>query len=326
LWKNPLVEGLLGFLRKSERRQEKEAAFSFCRWIVFRVYGDLVRLLSMQTSASEFLRKQVLQKRSALVLGVDPRLDKVPFAYPGLEGLLAFHQKLIEICAPYVVGIKPQIAFFEALGTEGLALYAETCAMGREAGLAVIGDVKRGDIGSTAEAYARAHFAWADWLTVNPLLGADSVEPFLKFCREEGKGVFILCATSNPSWRQFEGIVDEEGQAVYQHIGDAISGWNRSCLREGEALGPVGAVIGATHPEIAKELRGRMPDSWFLLPGVGAQGGRVEDLGEAFLPDGTGALLPVSRGLGACFEPGDEDWEAKVTAKAAALVAEYRGR
>ena len=288
----------------------------------------------MSYDASNRLRAQVLEKRSALVLGVDPRLERVPFGFPGLEGLLAFHRRLIELCAPYVVGIKPQVAFFEALGVEGLGLYAETCAMGKDAGLLVIGDVKRGDIGSTAEAYARAHFAWADWVKVNPLLGEDSVEPFLKVCREEGKGVFVLCATSNPSWRQFEGIVDGEGKAVYEHIADAICGWNAGCLEGAEAagevgggaLGPVGAVIGATHPEIVRTLRERMPQSWFLLPGVGAQGGKVSDLGPAFLPDGTGALLPVSRGLGACFEPGDEDWEEKVLSKARALVEEYRGR
>ncbi len=279
----------------------------------------------MPTTASQRLSSQVQAKDSALVLGVDPRLEKVPFEYPGLEGLLRFHQRLIELCAPYVVGVKPQIAFFEALGVEGLGLYAETCRMAQEAGLVVIGDVKRGDIGSTAEAYAKAHFAFADWLTVNPLLGEDSVRPFLRYCREEGKGIFVLCATSNPSWRQFEGIVDGEGKAVYQHLAEAIEGWNGECAGE-EDLGPVGAVIGATHPEIVSELRGRMPRSWFLLPGVGAQGGKVSDLGPAFLPDGTGALLPVSRGLGACFEPGDEEWEVKVVARARALVEEYRGR
>ena len=280
----------------------------------------------MDFSFSRRLTSQVKSKGSPLFLGLDPRPDRFPRSYQdrGLEGLLAFHERLIEVLAPYVAGIKPQIAFFEQLGVEGLSAYARCCEHGREHGLEVLGDVKRGDIGSTAEAYARAHFAWAESLTVNPYLGEDSIQPFLGPCRQDGKGLFVLCVTSNPSWYQFQDRRDGDGRPLYVAVAEAIAGWNRSCKRDGERYGPVGAVVGATHPSVLMEIRQILTESWLLLPGVGAQGASIADLSMAFDPEGLGAILPVSRGLASCFDPEDPHWEKVVVDKARSLLAEIR--
>jgi orotidine-5'-phosphate decarboxylase len=277
------------------------------------------------THAADVLADAVRRKHSALVLGLDPRPEQMPVAYhDGVAGVIRFHARLIELLAPHVIAIKPQIAFFEALGVDGLRAYAGTGALGRAAGLVVIGDVKRGDVGSTAEAYARAHYQWADWLTVNPYLGDDSLEPFLAFCRERGKGVFVLCATSNPGWQRFQAAKLADGRPLYEHVAAAIAEWNASCAVGAAGYGPVGAVAGATHPEALRRLRAAMKESWLLLPGVGAQGARLADLAPAFDAAHLGAVVPVSRGLTACFAPDDPRWEAKVVAAAQALVAEYR--
>jgi len=259
------------------------------------------------------------------VLGLDPRPDRMPRRYSeqGAGGITAFHAKLVELCAPYVVGIKPQIAFFEALGVDGLARYADTCALGRDAGLVVIGDVKRGDIGSTAEAYASAHFEWADALTLHPYLGRDSVEPFLVRCRDSGRGVFVLTVTSNASWSEFQDLRDADDTPVYVRVAQAVDVWNASCAAD-TSYGPVGCVVGATHPEVLARVRETAPRSWLLLPGVGAQGAHVGQLAAGFDQQGLGALLPVSRGLASCFDPADGAWEDKVVAAAKELVAEIR--
>ncbi|MDP6424579.1 MAG: orotidine-5'-phosphate decarboxylase [Planctomycetota bacterium] len=269
----------------------------------------------------------VTEKRSPLVLGLDPRSERMPHGYVGNEGVVRFHSRLIELVADHVVAVKPQIAFFEQLGEDGLWVYAETCRLARQAGLVVIGDIKRGDIGSTAEAYAEAHFRWADVVTVNPYLGDDSLEPFFARCRDDtkegGKGVFVLCATSNPGWRRFQTVEDRDGRPLYLSVAAAIAEWNDE-LRGGDVWGPVGAVVGATHPEVLASVRRATRHSWLLVPGVGAQGARMQDLKHAFDADGHGALVPVSRGLASCFEPSDVGWEKRVRDAAEMLVAEAR--
>ena len=240
-----------------------------------------------------------------------------------LDGVRRFHRRLLELTADKVVAIKPQIAFFEVFGEAGLRLWAETCALAREHDLVVIGDVKRGDIGSTAEAYARAHFEWADILTVQPYLGDDSIEPFLWHCRERGKGIFVLCATSNPGWTRFQAREDRDGKPLYVSVAEAIHEWNESCPTD-SAWGSVGAVVGATHPEALDAVRGAAPRSWLLLPGVGAQGARIQDLERAFDADGLGALVPISRGIASCFEPSNPHWEDEVLASADAFVSDAR--
>ncbi len=274
---------------------------------------------------SEQLSAAVVAKRSPLVLGLDPRPERMPPAFrDGAHGIVRFHERLIGLLRDFVVAIKPQSAFFELLDEDAFAAWRDTCAMGRDAGLCVIGDVKRGDIGSTATAYAEAHFRHADVLTVHPYLGDDSIDPFLAHCTDGGRGIFVLCATSNPGWRRFQAIEDRQGRPLWSHVADAIAEWNDRCRAPDAPLGPVGAVVGATHPDLLVRARSAMPASWLLLPGVGAQGASAADVAPAFLPDGTGALLPVSRGLASCFEPGEVAWESAVVAAAAAILAEVR--
>lgn len=283
------------------------------------------------------LAADVRQKRSPLVLGIDPRPDAMPRAFQNggslvsFEGIWAFYDRLMELLQEHVVAVKPQIAFFEVLGTDGLRLYADVCQRARDRGLLVIGDVKRGDIGSTAEAYARAHFMWADCLTVNPYLGEDSIVPFLGYCRgqpgaasTERRGLFVLCVTSNPSWAQFQGYEDADGHPLYLEVASAIRRWNSTCLAEGERYGPIGAVVGATHPVVLERVRAALPSSWLLCPGVGAQGGQIEALAEAFDDEGLGVLVPVSRGFAQCFAPEDPDWERLVVSKADEMLQTLR--
>lgn len=280
----------------------------------------------MSESCHHLLRETVLAKGSALVLGLDPRPGLMPaeFREMGVAGITAFHARLIAVLAPFIVGIKPQIAFYECLGVEGFATYGDTCHLGRAYELFVLGDVKRGDIGSTAKAYATAHFAYADALTINPYMGDDSVEPFLEVCRVGGKAVFVLALTSNPGWKRFQALQDSEGKPLYRAVAEAIHEWNETCRDKDDDYGPVGAVVGATHGERIQELREVLPASWLLLPGVGAQGAKISELAHAFDKDGLGALIPVSRGLAACFDPDDPRWEACVVSRAEELVNEMR--
>ena len=279
------------------------------------------------------LSASIRAKRSPLVLGIDPRPAKMPRVFQGegaLEGIQAFYERLMELLEEHIVGVKPQIAFFEVFGAEGLGLYTRICESARERGLSVVGDVKRGDIGSTAEAYAQAHFQWADCLTVNPYLGEDSIVPFLEYCRsgrigkEVRHGLFVLCVTSNPSWAQFQGYADAGGQPLYLEVASAIRQWNAGCLGAGERYGPIGAVVGATHPQLIASMRAALPSSFLLCPGVGAQGGDIDALAQAFDDDGLGVLVPMSRGLAQCFDVDDEDWEAQTLQKAAATVEAFR--
>ena len=278
-------------------------------------------------TAFDRLAAAVRAKRSPLVLGLDPRPERMPAEYrDGTASVTRFHEHLLDLVADQIVGVKPQIAFFEAMGVEGLACYAETCRAARERGLVVIGDVKRGDIGSTAAAYAKVHYEWADILTLHAWLGDDSVAPFLEHCRERGRGAFVLCATSNPDWARFQASCDADGVALWQRMAEAIHGWSESCRKSDQSYGPVGAVVGATHAELLADARALLPKSWLLLPGVGAQGARMGDVADAFDAEGLGALVPVSRGLASCFDPSAtrDVWEAAVSDAATGLVREAR--
>ncbi|PIE23845.1 MAG: orotidine-5'-phosphate decarboxylase [Planctomycetota bacterium] len=279
------------------------------------------------------LSESIRKKRSPLVLGIDPRPENMPRAFQQgdeIDGIQSFYERLMDVLGDYIVGVKPQIAFFEIFGAEGFGLYSKLCEQARERGLSVIGDVKRGDIGSTAQAYAQAHFQWADCLTVNPYLGADSILPFLEYCRSERidkatrYGIFVLCVTSNPSWAQFQGFTDAHGQALYLEVASAIRQWNADCLGSGEAYGPVGAVVGATRPQLLAEMRAALPSSFLLCPGIGAQGGDIDAVAQACDKDGLGVIVPMSRGLAQCFEVDDLGWEAKVREKAEATLAAFR--
>ena len=274
------------------------------------------------------LAERVLGGQAPIVIGLDPRPDALPAkvapGQPAAARFVAFYREALPVLARRAPCVKPNVAFFEAHGAAGFRAYEETCALARQHGLLVLGDVKRGDIGSTAEAYAAGHFALADALTLHPYLGLDSVEPFLRWCTADGggKGVFVLVRTSNPGARDFQDLRVGE-HALCDVVADAVARWGRD-LPSAEGYSPVGAVVGATYPKDLARLRARLPNSWLLLPGVGAQGAAVADLAPAFDRRGLGALVAQSRGVLQAFAPGESRWLQRIDAAAAAFAQECR--
>lgn len=255
-------------------------------------------------------------KQSVVVAGLDPHLDRLP-GPPTAETVVDFFGRLIACVAPHVVAVKPQAAFFEALGVAGWRAYAELVSRARAEGLLVIGDVKRGDIGSTSAAYARAHLGpgplRSDAVTVNPYLGSDGVRPFVDSAREAGGGLFVLVKTSNPSSSEIQDrLVDQA--PLYEQVGRLVVGWGRE-LVGACGYSAVGAVVGATHPDVAARMRAVLAGVPVLLPGYGAQGATAEDLRGWFDARGHGGVVPASRSLAFCWEDPD-DWEGAVEAAA----------
>ncbi len=280
----------------------------------------------MSDAFSARLGAKLTGGQTPAVVGLDPRVEALPrdlaAAADPADRILAFYREVIPLLAAQVPVVKPNIAFFEAHGVAGYRAYTETCAMARDAGMLVIGDIKRGDIGSTAAAYAREHFRHADAVTLHPYLGRDSVEPFLDYCRDEGRGVFVLVRTSNPSATDFQALRGPQG-TLSESVADAVDTWGAELLDE-TGYSAVGAVVGATYASELEALRCRMPRAWLLLPGVGAQGATVAELGAAFGPDGRGALVSQSRGILQCFEPAAPDWRDRITAAVASFTNELR--
>jgi orotidine-5'-phosphate decarboxylase len=275
------------------------------------------------------LARRVLDGAAPAVVGLDPRLDALPAglapAAPPAERIVAFYRAALPSLARHVPCVKPNVAFFECFGADGFRAYELVCAMAREQGLLVLGDVKRGDIGSTAEAYAEGHFRIADALTLHPYLGQDSIAPFLRHCRGGAggsKAVFVLVRTSNPGARDFQDLrIGDE--PLCDVVARAVTAWGAD-LPLCEGYSPVGAVVGATWPQELARLRALLPRAWLLLPGVGAQGAKVQDLAAAFDARGLGALVNQSRGVMQAFAPGDADWLPRIEAAAAAFAAECR--
>ena len=276
--------------------------------------------------------------RSRVCVGLDPHLELLPPDEKGKGPVRHVRDFLFEVLAAVeriVPCVKPQIAFFEALGPEGYALYFDVIREAHRRGLFVIGDIKRADIGSTAAAYAKAHLAAddgsaADAVTLNPYLGLDGIEPFLKVGRTKGRGVFVLARTSNPSAKEFQGeggAGAREGEPLYMKVGRALERWGAARIGE-RGYGDVGAVVGATYPAELAQLRAAMPEAIFLVPGFGAQGGTADDVRAAFRADGLGAVVNSSRGVLFPFRPDEKDWEAKVeraAREAAAALAVRAG-
>ncbi len=290
------------------------------------------------------LSKECQRKRSALCVGLDPRWELLPqtirerYGGDSIDSVAAAFQefclKVLEVVAPQVAVVKPQSAFFEAAGPAGMAALKTVLERARSLGLVTILDNKRNDIASTAEAYADAalagvqfgrerHHVWgADSLTINPYLGRDAVEPFLKSARRSQGGVFVLVRTSNSGAGQFQDL-QCDGRPVYQHVAAAVRAW--TCENLGATgLGDVGAVVGATHPREMKILRELMPEVIFLVPGYGAQGGSASDTAAGFRADGTGAIINSSRGIIACFPPADPAWMDAIAAATEAANQELR--
>ena len=260
-----------------------------------------------------------------IVVGLDPVLKFVPeylkqaaFQEFGetLEGaaqaVWQYNKGIIDAVSDLIPAVKPQIAMYEQFGVPGMAVFQKTVDYCRQKGLIVIGDVKRGDIGSTSEAYAAAHLGRVqvgnrllsafdeDFATVNPYLGSDGIQPFLKVCREEKKGIFVLVKTSNPSSGEFQDKM-ADGRPVYELVGEKTAQWAEECMGE-NGYSYVGAVVGATYPEQGKALRRIMPHSFLLVPGYGAQGGKGADLVPFFQKDGLGAIVNSSRGIIAAYQ------------------------
>jgi len=270
----------------------------------------------------------VRDRDSRLCVGLDPRLDLLP---PGLpedpaERVEAFCRAICDATAPYAVVVKPQAAYFEALGSAGVACLERVAAYARGLGLLVILDAKRNDIGSTAEAYAAAYLAprdegapLADAITVNAYLGHDGVEPFVKMAHEYGSGLFILVKTSNPGSGQLQDLRLDSGLTVYQHMADLVAEWGQELVGQ-SGYSSVGAVVGATYPEQLAELRQRLPQTPFLVPGYGHQGATAEDVAAAFDGQGLGAIVNSARGIIYAYRKR----EGSFTAAAAAAAREAR--
>lgn len=267
---------------------------------------------------------EVVSRYGPLCVGLDPRLDLLPKDYadlPPVDAIERFCVKVLDLVRPYCGIVKPQAAFFELLGGSGFEAMDTVLKMAAEKGFVTILDGKRGDIASTATAYAEAAFGptWnADAVTVNPYMGYDAVEPFLVVGRKAtpARGVFALVRTSNPGGGLFQNL-NCDGKPLYRHVAEAVGEWNAT-------RGDVGAVVGATNPAELRELREAIPDVWFLVPGYGAQGGTAADVKGAYRSDGTGAIVNSSRGVVFPFHREDPNWELQVIAAAMKAQAELR--
>jgi orotidine-5'-phosphate decarboxylase len=260
------------------------------------------------------LADAVERKGAPLCVGLDPD----PALMPEGLGVVEFCRGIVDAVAEHVVAVKPQAAFFEALGADGWAALVEVCGYAREAGVLVIADAKRGDVPSTARAYAAAFAPIADAMTVNPYLGLDSVEPFLA-C--EGLGVFVLVKTSNPGSGDLQDLPLADGRPLWQHVAALVDTWGADLVGE-SGLSSVGAVVGATYPHQVAEARQLLPRSVLLLPGVGAQGGSPPDLGEAFSIGPAGALVSASRSV--LYADRGAGWQEAAAAEAERLAGELR--
>lgn len=267
---------------------------------------------------------QIKKTNAPIVVGLDPTLKMIPehimkaaIAEHGEtleaagEAIWQFNKAIVDAVYDLIPAVKPQIAMYEQFGIPGLVAFKRTVDYCKEKGLVVIGDIKRGDIGSTSEAYAVGHLGKVtigskecygfdeDFVTVNPYLGSDGVNPFIKICKEEKKGLFILVKTSNPSSGEFQDQMIGE-KTLYQMVGEKVAQWGEDCM--GDDYSYIGAVVGATYPEVGKIMRKVMPKSYILVPGYGAQGGKGKDLAHFFNEDGLGAIINSSRGIIAAYQ------------------------
>ena len=289
------------------------------------------------TIFADRLADAVARKRSQLVVGLDPRPELLPVELKGGAELSReraagacerFCRGIVDAVAPYVVAVKPQLAFFEALGADGLRALEQVCAYARASGLLVIADGKRGDIGSTSRAYAAAFLeprdgeeALADALTVNPYLGRDGLEPFLVACRRHGAGLFCLVRTSNAGASEIQELALSDGRPLWQHVARLVREWGEDVVGE-HGLSSVGAVVGATHPRAVGEARRLMPNTVLLLPGVGAQGATPADLARAFTSGPASALVTASRSVIYAFRSLAADWRTAAGMEASRLRRE----
>ena len=299
------------------------------------------------------LIEKIQKTKAPIVVGLDPMLSYVPehvqkkaFAEYGetlrgaAEAIWQFNKEIVDQTFDLIPAVKPQIAMYEQFGVEGMEAYKKTVDYCKSKGLVVIGDVKRGDIGSTSAAYAAGHLGKVqvgsqtytgfdeDFATVNPYLGSDGVKPFIDVCKEEKKGLFILVKTSNPSSGEFQDQL-VNGRPLYELVGEKVAQWGSEHC--GKTYSYIGAVVGATYPEQGKLLRKVMPKAFILVPGYGAQGGKGKDLVHFFNEDGLGAIVNSSRGIIAAYKQeayakyGPEHYAEASRAAVEDMVADIQG-
>ena len=299
------------------------------------------------------LMEKIRRTGAPIVVGLDPMLGYIPehitkraFEEKGetldgaAEAVWQYNKEIVDAVWDLIPAVKPQIAMYEQFGLPGLAAFKKTVDYCKEKGLVVIGDVKRGDIGSTSQAYACGHLGKVsvgsktyypfdeDFITVNPYFGIDGVKPFLDVCREEDRGIFLLVKTSNPSSGEFQDQL-VNGRPLYELVGEKVAEWADTCM-DGQ-YSNVGAVVGATYPEMGKVLRNIMPKCFILVPGYGAQGGKAEDLVHYFNEDGMGAIVNSSRGIIAAYKQekyrkfGPENFAKASRAAVEDMIADING-
>ena len=313
--------------------------------------ADAIAHNAAMTAYADRLHAAIRRKGTAALVGLDPRwselppsiTDSLPAGHAGDAGTQAaayehFSRQVIDVVAPLVPAVKPQAAFFEQCGPVGVLALQRVIAHARAQGLLVICDAKRGDIGSTAEAYAHAYLAGedpntapfaADALTVSPYLGADTLEPFVRLAADRGAGVYVLVRTSNPGAGSFQDPA-VDGRTVYARVADVVEDLAGRTRGDG-TYGSVGAVVGATYPQELAELRERMPHAPLLVPGYGSQGGTAADVAAAFDPQGLGALVNNSRGIIFAYRKqpyaeayGPDRWQDAVAAATRDMIADLR--
>lgn len=298
------------------------------------------------------LTEKIKKTHAPICVGLDPMLSYIPEplqkkAYKeygetlqgAAEAVWQYNKAIIDAVYDLIPAVKPQIAMYEQFGLEGLRVYKQTVDYCHEKDLVVIGDVKRGDIGSTSAAYAVGHLGRVrvasrsytafdeDFATVNPYLGSNGVQPFIDVCKEEKKGIFILVKTSNPSSGEFQDrLID--GRPLYEWVGEKVAEWGEAHM--GESYSYVGAVVGATYPKMGQILRKLMPKNFILVPGYGAQGGKGADLAHFFNSDGLGAIVNSSRGIIAAYKQeayaqyGSENFADASRAAVEAMIADIK--
>ena len=286
----------------------------------------------MKNKIDELIEK-IKEMQNPTVMGLDPRYEMIPeiirSKYPqNMEGvakaIVEFNKKLIDATCDIIPAVKPQIAFYEMYGLEGMKAFEETCNYAKQKGMFVIADIKRGDIGTTAKAYSNAFLGKTkigdkeesifdvDFVTLNPYMGIDSVKPFIEDCINYNKGVFILAKTSNPSSGDLQDVKLEGGEEVYIKVAKLIKEWGKDLIGE-NGYSSVAAVVGATYPNQLEQIRKVAPNTFFLVPGYGAQGGKAKDIVYAFDKNGIGGIVNSSRGLMCAYT--SELWKDKFTEK-----------
>ena len=268
-------------------------------------------------NAIDILIDKIKQTNNPTVMGLDPRYEMLPECVKSkyeknvdgaCKAILEYNKALIDATYDIIPAVKPQIAFYEMFGIEGMNVFNETCKYAKEKGMVVIADNKRGDIGTTAQGYSNAFLGKTpigdesfdifnvDFITVNPYMGTDCVKPFVDDCKKYNKGIFVLVKTSNKSSGEVQDLVLQNGKTIYETVAELVNEWGKDLIGE-YGYSSVSSVVGATYPQQLEELRKIMPSSYFLIPGYGAQGGKAEDIALGFDNNGLGGIVNASRSL-----------------------------